>query len=80
MKKNHVTLIIFLLVGLLAGTILAELVSGVPGLSLLSQSAEIRWEPAADLQIIQYDLKLKVKVNLASVIGLAAAFLIYRKL
>lgn len=80
MKKNNWTLMIFLVIGLLVGTILSELVAGIPGLSLLAKSAEIRWEPAADLHIIQYDVKLLVKLNLASLIGLTLAFLIYRKL
>jgi len=80
MKKNNFTLIIFLVTGLLLGTIFSQLVSNVPWLSFLSKSAEINWQPRADLQVIQYDLQFTVRLNLASILGLAAAFLMYRKL
>jgi hypothetical protein len=80
MKKNNLTLIIVLLAGLIVGTILAELVSGVPALQFLAKSAEIRWEPKADLQVLQYDVRIAVKLNLASVLGLAGAFWLYRKM
>lgn len=80
MKKNNLTLIVVLLAGLLTGTILAQLVADVPALSFLSKSAEIRWEPKADLQVVRYDVKFAVTLNLASVLGLVAAFLVYRKM
>jgi len=80
MKKNNLTLIVMLVAGLLTGTILSQLLADVLGLSLLAESAEIRWEPSADLQIVRYDLKFAVTLNLASVLGLAAAFWIYRKM
>lgn len=80
MKKNNLTLLVVLVAGLLAGTILAELVADVPALSFLSRSADIRWEPRADLQVIAYDLRLVVSLNLASMIGLAGGFWIYRKM
>lgn len=80
MKKNNLTLILVLVTGLLTGTILAELVADVPWLAFLSKSADIRWEPKADLQVIAYDLKFMVSLNLASVIGLAGAIWIYRKM
>lgn len=80
MKKNNLTLIVILVAGLLAGSILSQLLADVPGLSLLAKSAEIRWEPSADLQVIRYDVKFAVTLNLASLIGLALAFWIYRKM
>jgi len=80
MKKNNFTLIIFLVTGLLLGTILSQLVASVPWLSFLSKSAEINWQPRADLQVIRYDLQFTVRLNLASILGLAAAFFMYRKL
>ncbi|WP_309120366.1 DUF4321 domain-containing protein [Paenibacillus sp.] len=79
MKKNNLTLIVFLVVGLLTGTILAQLLADVPWLSFLTKSAEIRWEPKADLQVVRYDMKFAVTLNLASILGLAGAFWIYRK-
>jgi len=79
MKKNNLTLIVFLVVGLLTGSILAQLFADVPWLTFLTKSADIRWEPKADLQVVRYDLKFAVTLNLASILGLAAAFWIYRK-
>ena len=80
MKKNTWTLIIFLLLGLLTGSLVAELLSPVPALQFLTKSAQITWEPRADLNILKYDLSLQVKINLASILGLCLAFWIYRKL
>jgi hypothetical protein len=79
MKKNNVTLIVFLIVGLLTGTIVSRLLADVPWLSFLTASADIRWEPKADLQVVRYDLKFAVTLNLASILGLAGAFWLYRK-
>jgi hypothetical protein len=80
MKKNNLTFIVVLAAGLLTGSILAQLFADVPWLSFLTRSAEIRWEPSADLQVIRYDIKLAFSLNLASVIGLAAAIWMYRKM
>ncbi len=80
MKKNTLTLLLFLVIGLLLGSILGELLADVKGLQFLTKTSEIRWEPMADLQVIQYDLKFLVKLNLVSIIGLLAALWLYRKL
>ena len=80
MKKNGLTLVIFLLIGMLTGMIIAELLSPFPFLSFLTRSAEITWEPKANLNIIKYDLYIQVKLNLASIIGIIAAIWAYRKL
>ncbi len=80
MKKNNLTLVIFLLIGLLAGTIVSQLLLPFESVSFLTKSAAFSWEPKADLQLIKYDFKIQVKLNLTSLLGLAAAFWIYRKL
>jgi len=80
MKKNNFTLIVFLVVGLLAGSIVGQLLADVAWLAFLTRSTEILWEPKADLQVIRYDLKFAVTLNLASVLGLAGSFWIYRKM
>jgi H+/Cl- antiporter ClcA len=79
MKKNNFTLVIFLLIGLLAGTLLGHLVSGVSWLAFLTKSTTIEWAPRANLQVIQYDLHFWIRFNLASFLGLIAAFWMYRK-
>lgn len=80
MKKNNVILLIFLLVGLLTGTIISQLLEPYAVFYFLTKSAAVTWEPRADLNILKYDLYLQVKINLASILGLIGAFWIYRKL
>lgn len=80
MRKNTWTLLLFLIVGLLLGSILGEILGQVNGLEFLTRTSQIRWEPAADLKVIQYDLSLSVKLNLISILGLLAAVWLYRKL
>ncbi|GFZ86184.1 hypothetical protein GCM10008018_35370 [Paenibacillus marchantiophytorum] len=79
MKKNTFTLIVFLIVGLIAGIIIGQLLAPVPALAFLTKSAQITWEPKADLQVVKYEFHLLVKLNLCSILGLVGAFLLYRK-
>jgi len=80
MKKNGLMLVVLIAAGLLAGSIAGQLLEDVPALSFLTTSAELNWEPKADLQVIRYDLQFAVTLNLMSIAGLAAAIWIYRKL
>lgn len=80
MKKNTFTLIVFILLGLLAGSIISQLLQSVEEIAFLTKSTSIDWHPKADLQILKYDLYFQVKLNLISLIGLVGAIWIYRKL
>jgi hypothetical protein len=80
MKKNAWILILFLLIGWVAGTIVGQLLSPVKALQFLTESVYLTWEPKADLDIIKYDFHLQVKLNLIGIIGLIGAFSVYRKL
>jgi hypothetical protein len=80
MKKNNLTLVIFLIIGLIAGTIVGHLLEPVKEISFLTKSTDISWQPKADLQVLKYDLRFQVKLNLVSILGLIGAFWIYRKL
>ncbi|MFC5447263.1 DUF4321 domain-containing protein [Paenibacillus aestuarii] len=80
MKKGTVTLIIFLIVGLITGIIIGQLLAPVPALAFLTKSAQITWEPKADLQVLKYELHFQVRLNLCSILGLVGAFFLYRKL
>jgi len=51
-----------------------------PWVPFLKTSEMITWSPAADLEVVKYDLEFQVKLNLASIGGLALAFWIYRKI
>lgn len=80
MKKNTFTLILILIVGLVAGSLVGQLLSSVPALSFLTVSKELSWQPKADLLVLRYDLDLHIRLNLIGILGLAAAVWIYRKL
>jgi hypothetical protein len=78
MNKNTIVLLIVLVVGLLAGSILGKVLN--PWVPFLSETADITWQPKADLDILKYDFFIQVKLNLASVLGLIIAFWVYKKL
>lgn len=80
MKKNSFTFIVFILIGLLAASIISSLLEPVDGLSFLLRSSDISWHPKADLQFLKYDLFFQVKLNLISLLTVAGAIWIYRKL
>lgn len=78
MGKETLVLLFLLICGLLCGSIVGEILS--PWLPFLAKSKELTWSPAADLDIVKYDLTLQVKLNLASMGGLALAFWIHRRM
>lgn len=79
-KKRGWLLIIFLLLGCLAGVILTEFLSTVPALDLLTKTAQVTWEPKADFQWLKYDLLIQVKLNFTMLITMIIAVLLYRKI
>lgn len=80
MKKNTFTLVLMLVIGLAAGSLIGELLASVPVLSFLVKTVPFSWQPKADLLIIRYDIDLLFRINLISIVGLAAGFWLYRKL
>jgi hypothetical protein len=79
-KKNNLTLVIFLLVGLLAGTIVGDLLSSFEFLQTIFQNYNLSWNPSANLIFIDFNLAVTFHVNLLSFIGLACGFWMHRKL
>lgn len=80
MKKNTWTLLVFLLIGLIIGSIIAHLLAPVKEITFMTKGTVLSWEPKADLDVISYDLKIKVKISLFSILGLIASFWIYRRI
>ncbi|EST56580.1 membrane protein [Brevibacillus panacihumi W25] len=78
MGKETLTLVFLLICGMLFGSIMGEILS--PWIPFLTKSKMISWSPAADLEIVKYDLNFQFKLNLASIGGLALAFWIHRRL
>lgn len=80
MVKSNWTFIIFIFIGLLAGVIIGELLSGVEWLAFLLKSAQISWQPKGDFVVLKYDFDFQVKLNLISILGIVFAIWIYRRL
>ncbi|WP_151736505.1 DUF4321 domain-containing protein ['Paenibacillus yunnanensis' Narsing Rao et al. 2020] len=79
-KKNVGTLLLFLILGWLAGAWIAKLLAPVEALSFLTASTMIQWSPQADLDIITYDITIQLKLCLLSLAGIIAAAWLYRRL
>jgi len=79
--KNIWILIVFLLSGLVLGGLLGELALNVKSLWWLGygQSFGLSSPIELDLSVITITFGLMLKINIASIIGMAIALFIYRK-
>lgn len=79
--KNIWILIVFILSGLVIGGLLGELAAKVDFLWWLSygQDFGLSSPVVLDLNIIKLTFGLQLKINIASIIGMAIAIFIYRK-
>ncbi len=79
--KNIWVLIVFLLAGLVLGGLLGEFASKVDFLWWLSygDSFGLTSPVELDLQVITITFGLRFRMNVASIIGMALAIFIYRK-
>lgn len=79
--KNIWILIVFILAGLVIGGLLGELASKVEFLWWLSygQDFGLSSPVVLDLNIIKLTFGLQLKINIASIIGMAISIFIYRK-
>ncbi|QHW34168.1 DUF4321 domain-containing protein [Paenibacillus rhizovicinus] len=80
MKKNIWVLLLFMLIGLLAGALIARSLTTFPGLSFLTNTTTILWSPSADLLVLSYAFTLRLHLSLLSIAGVAFAIWLYRKL
>lgn len=80
-EKNIWILIIFILAGLVIGGLLGELASKVEVLNWIAYGQEFGLSNPIllDLNIIKITFGLQLKINIASIIGMAIAIFIYRK-
>ena len=81
-EKNIWILLVFLLSGLVIGGLLGELASKVDWLWWLSygESFGLASPIELDLSVITITFGLMFKINIASIIGMALAIFIYRKI
>ena len=75
--KNSLILVIVLILGLIFGSILGKILGQY--IPFLGVGEEITWHPKGDLVFIKYDFLVQVKLNLSSILGLALAYWIYKK-
>ena len=80
-EKNIWILIVFLLSGLVLGGLLGELASNIKALWWLGygQSFGLSSPIELDLSIVTITFGLMLKINIASIIGLIVAIILYRK-
>lgn len=81
-EKNIWILLVFLLSGLVIGGLLGEIASKVDWLWWLSygESFGISSPIELDLDVIKITFGLMFRINIASIIGMALAIFIYRKI
>jgi uncharacterized membrane protein len=80
LKKNFGLLLIFMLIGLLTGTLVAHLLLSIEWMSFFTKSMPISWHPQADLDFLKFNLEIQVRISLLSIIGLIAAYWVYRRI
>ena len=81
-EKNIWIFLIFLLSGLVVGGLLGDIANNVDFLSWLSygESFGISSPIELDLSVIKLSFGLMFKINIASIVGMALAIFIYRKI
>lgn len=81
-EKNFWILLVFLLSGLVLGGLLGILAESVDWLWWLaySQSFGLSSPVALDLSVLKISFSFMVKINVASIVGMAIAIFIYRKI
>lgn len=80
--KNTWILIVFLLSGLVIGGLIGEITSGIKALWWLSygQNFGLSTPIELNLYVITITFGLMFKINIASIIGMIIAIVIYRKI
>lgn len=78
--KNGWLLLLFILIGIVLGGLIAELTAGVHALSWLSygQSFGLDSPLVLDLGVLVLTFALQIKITIASIIGVILAIVIYR--
>ena len=79
--KNIWILLIFIFSGIVLGGLIGELARNVSFLNWLSYGQEFGLESplVLNLNIIKLTFAISIKINVASIIGIAIAVFIYRK-
>lgn len=81
-EKNVWILLVLILSGIVIGGLIAMLASNVSWLSWLAYGEEFGTNGplGLDLSILKLSFELRLKINVASIVGMIAAIIVYRKL
>lgn len=79
--RGRIISILFVLAGLVIGGLIGNLTANINGLSWLSYGEEfgLRDPIILDLNVLTLTLGLTIKINIASIIGVIIALVVYRK-
>lgn len=79
--KNIWILIIFILSGLVVGGLLGQLAAGIDWLNWMSFGQQFGLETpiVLDLSVVKITFALMFNINIASIIGMGIAIIIYKK-
>ncbi|MGG4141571.1 DUF4321 domain-containing protein [Paenibacillus algorifonticola] len=80
MKKNGWMLLLFLVLGLLAGALVARWLESIPGITFLTKAIQASWSPAVDLYVLSFTMTINFQISLFSIIGVIVAIWLYRKM
>lgn len=83
MRSRSSWIIVFvMLIGLIIGTVIGSYCGGIPALSWLNygQAFGLTSPLVLDLGVFVLTLGLTIKINIASILGIMIAFLIYKLL
>ena len=82
MRRDRLTLVILLLAGLVIGGFIGEWLGTNPTFTFLNygKTFGLIQPMVLDLNVLQLTFGFTVKFNLASIIGIILAFIIYRRL
>ena len=79
--RGRIISILFILAGLVIGGLIGNLASSINGLSWLAYGEEfgLRDPIILDLNVLTLTLGLTIRINIASIIGVIIALIVYRK-
>lgn len=80
MKRSVLKPVLFVLFGLLAGSLAAHLLSSVEAVSFLTEAITLSWYPRADLAFLKYELGFQVKISILSLLGALLGYWLYRRI
>lgn len=80
MKKNGWVLLLFIVLGLFAGALIARWLLPLKGISFLTEPLTAKFSPDIDLYVLSFSFDLTLSISLLSIVGALLAIWLYRKM